>query len=96
MSKIKISNKSKIKIHVWEKHLEISQMYVFVFWTQFGAKESFRRAVGVGGAFNENNIFELMNSFFYFHYFHSKVLELRKISYDFTIWLNSVLWRHNP
>ena len=29
-------------------------------------------------------------------YLHSKVAELQKISYDITIWLNSVLWRHNP
>ena len=41
-------------------------------------------------------LMELHNSIFLFSFFHSKVSELKKISYDITIWLNSVLLRNNP
>ena len=46
-----------------ESILEISKMIdVFVFWIQFGSKESFRRPLGLGDAFNENKTSKLHNS----------------------------------
>ena len=43
-----------------------------------------------------DKISELRNSVLLFLFFQSEVSELRKISYDVEIWLNSILWRHNP
>ena len=66
-----ISKWAKFKLVIWarlksmfeESILEISKMIdVFVFWIQFGSKESFRRPLGLGDAFNENKTSKLHNS----------------------------------